>query len=175
MIHLAVEDNGKGLPEGTADIIRSPSLGMVGMRARSAMITLVDDVPDTLPELRADARAVKRVLQNLLSNAVKFTPAGGQVSVGAIVEADGSLRITIADTGPGIADDAIPLVMTPFGRAQRNPSRMRGGAGLGLPISANLMQMHGGRLHIESALGEGTKVHCHFPAERVIQPLWRRP
>ncbi|MCA8933102.1 MAG: PAS domain S-box protein [Rhodospirillaceae bacterium] len=148
---------------------------MVGMRARSAMITLVDDVPDTLPELRADARAVKRVLQNLLSNAVKFTPAGGQVSVGAIVEADGSLRITIADTGPGIADDAIPLVMTPFGRAQRNPSRMRGGAGLGLPISANLMQMHGGRLHIESALGEGTKVHCHFPAERVIQPLWRRP
>ncbi|MCB9959288.1 MAG: PAS domain S-box protein [Rhodospirillaceae bacterium] len=148
---------------------------MVGMRARSAMISLIDDVPDDLPELRADARAVKRVLQNLLSNAVKFTPPGGQVTVSAGVEADGSLRITIGDTGPGISDDAIPLVMTPFGRSQRNSARMRGGAGLGLPISANLMQMHGGRLHIESTPGEGTKVHCHFPADRVNQTLWRRP
>ena len=143
---------------------------MVGVRARNALVTLVDQVPPGLPSLRGDVRAIKQILLNLLSNAVKFTPTGGRVTVTAVLDPDSSLRLSVADTGVGMAADAIPLVRAPFGQARREPHRLYEGAGLGLPISHNLAELHGGRLIIDSVLGQGTRVHVVFPAERVIHP-----
>ena len=141
---------------------------LVGVRARTALVTLIDQVPACLPALRGDARAIKQILLNLLSNAVKFTPTGGQVTVTAGLDPDGGLRLSVADTGVGMAADAIPLVRAPFGQVRPEPHRLYEGAGLGLPISHNLAELHGGRLIIDSVLGQGTRVHVVFPVERVI-------
>ena len=123
--------------------------------------------PD-LPNLNADDRAVRQVVLNLLSNAVKFTPKGGRVTMAASVREDGSFAITVADTGIGIAPEALNLIAEPFHQADNSISRRFGGTGLGLSISRNLVELHGGTLSIDSAVGEGTTVTVLFPAERVV-------
>ena len=150
-----------------AGIVRSCFV-MAGVRARSALVNLYDEVPEHLPSVRGDARAINQVLLNLLSNAVKFTPAGGRVKVTASVAPEGSLWVSVSDTGIGIAADAIPMIMTPFGQVREKPDRVNEGAGLGLPISSNLLELHGGRLQIDSVLGKGTTVHCIFPEHRLV-------
>ncbi len=150
----------------------SVSLTMMDVRARDAGIKLIADVPDSLPALRADARNVKQILINLLANAVRFTPAGGQVRVAARLEetgADGGgIVITVSDTGPGIAKADVPKILRPFGQIQQGFGLSRDGTGLGLPICKSLMELHGGRLEIESEVGQGTAVSLHFPANRTI-------
>jgi signal transduction histidine kinase len=120
-----------------------------------------------LPKVLADQRRVSQVLLNLLSNAVKFTPEGGTVRV-AVWRRDGAMGVAIADTGIGIAADDIPRVLEPFGQIDSQLSRKYAGTGLGLPLSVRLMQLHGGRLEIESTLGAGTTVTIAFPADRLL-------
>jgi signal transduction histidine kinase len=120
-----------------------------------------------LPKLMADQRRVSQVLLNLLSNAVKFTPEGGTVQV-TIWRRGGAMGVVIADTGIGIAADDIPRVLEPFGQVDSQLSRKYTGTGLGLPLSVRLMQLHGGRLEIDSTLGAGTAVTITFPADRVL-------
>lgn len=124
-------------------------------------------VADELPGIYCDERALRQVLLNLLSNAVKFTPAGGRVSLTAARDADGALRIAVADTGIGIPADALPRIAQPFHQVDNSIARRFGGTGLGLAISRNLMELHGGRLLIESVEGRGTVATAIFPAERL--------
>lgn len=134
--------------------------------AQAAELRFDRRVAGDLPEMYCDERALRQVLLNLLSNAVKFTPPGGRVALTAERDAEGRLRIAIADTGIGIPADALPRIAQPFQQADNSIARRFGGTGLGLAISRNLMELHGGRLEIESAEARGTVVAAVFPAER---------
>ena len=126
-------------------------------RAGEKGVILREDLPDNLPQLKADRRAIKQVLLNLLSNAVKFTPNGGGVTVTAAVE-DGFLAITVADTGIGIEPERLPQITNPFTRKDANPYTSDRGWGLGLAISKSLIDMHAGEITIHSVRGQGTTV-----------------
>lgn len=111
----------------------------------------------------ADPQAVRRMLFNLIHNAMKFTPNGGGIHLSAWAERDGATTLTVKDTGVGIAEDKIRLVLEPFQQADDLFRRRTQGAGLGLSIVSKLMALHRGSLGIESRLGEGTTVTLRFP------------
>ncbi len=110
----------------------------------------------------ADKRALKQVLINLLSNAIKFTPPDGKVVLRAH-RYRGSLRISIADTGVGIAKHDLGRLGRPFEQVGNQLTKGHKGTGLGLAISRSLVEMHGGKLDIKSRVGEGTTVTCILP------------
>jgi PAS domain S-box-containing protein len=115
--------------------------------------------------LTADRRRTKQMIINLLSNAIKFTQAGGRVELAAHRMADGTIAITVADTGIGMSDDQIAVALEPFGRVEGAAIKDPTGTGLGLPIVKNLIEAHGGRLQIRSQLKRGTLVRLVFPAQ----------
>jgi signal transduction histidine kinase len=108
------------------------------------------------------------MLLNILSNAVKFTGPGGLVEITA--ELKDGLQLVVKDTGVGISPDDIARIMTPFGQIFSVYSRSHQGTGLGLTLTKALIERHGGRLSLTSALGVGTTVRLAFPAERVVRP-----
>jgi len=110
---------------------------------------------------------VKQVLINLLANAIKFTPGGGKVRLSAAHARDGGLVLAVADTGIGIAKEDIPKALERFGQVDSKLSRRYEGAGLGLPLAKQLMELHGGALVLESELNVGTTVSVTFPRERL--------
>lgn len=132
-------------------------------------IAFACEIAQPLPKLVADDLKLKQILINLLSNAVKFTPSGGKVTMRAGLEANRGFVISIADTGIGIAAEAIPKVFTPFTQLDANISRKVQGTGLGLPLSKALVELHGGALTIESKKGKGTTVTVRFPPSRVVR------
>jgi signal transduction histidine kinase len=101
-----------------------------------------------------DERRVRQVIFNLLSNAVKFTPAGGSVDVSAL-QANGEVRVEVADTGPGIAPEDQERIFEEFQQTEAGAAQ-REGTGLGLALSKRLVELHGGRIWVESELGEGS-------------------
>ena len=139
-----------------------------GERAERQQVSLIDKVPDDLPFLRGDKRRLRQVLLNLVSNAIKFTPAGGQVILGARCDGNNGLVMTVEDTGRGIAKEDIPRVLEPFVQLDRPRSSSQEGTGLGLPLCKQLVEFHGGTLKITSKVGEGSQVTLFFPAERSI-------
>ena len=118
-------------------------------------------VPDDL-YIFADETRIKQVLLNLIGNAVKFTPQDGQVTVSADV-LDGRIVIAVSDTGIGISDADIAQVMEPFAQVADTIGRQHEGAGLGLPITKSLVDLHGGTIHLTSELGAGTVVTVSLP------------
>jgi len=118
--------------------------------------------------LRADPLRMRQILFNLLSNAIKFTPAGGRVEIATARAADGSLRISIKDSGIGMSREEITTALEPYGQVRNDFTRTREGTGLGLPLVKSLVDMHGGRLEIDSEPGAGTTVTVVMPAERVL-------
>jgi signal transduction histidine kinase len=141
---------------------------LVQNRAENDGIRLELDVPDDLPALRADERKLKQILVNLLTNAIKFTEAGGKVTLKARCRAESGYVVQIADTGIGIASEDIPKALSQFGQVDSDLNRQYEGAGLGLPLTKALVELHGGSLDLESELGEGTTVTARFPAARVV-------
>jgi signal transduction histidine kinase len=117
----------------------------------------------TLPAVMADKRAIKQVLLSLLSNAVKFNSESGFITVETRAEDDG-VSVWIHDTGIGIADTDIPRVVKAFERVESaSVGRRRSGTGLGLAVSNALVEMHGGKLVIESEVSIGTSVTFTLP------------
>ena len=148
---------------------------LVRNRAEAAGLTLTIDFPH-LPEVEADYRAVKQVLLNLLSNAIKFTPRGGRVTVRAEGRRDPtgeSIRVSVQDTGIGIAQDDLARLARPFEQVESQHSKTTQGTGLGLALTKSLVEMHGGMLDMQSAPGEGTMVSFTLPLRRgeVVQPV----
>ena len=111
----------------------------------------------------ADEVRLKQVLLNLLSNAVKFTPAGGTIRVTACESGPREIAITVRDSGIGIAPEHLALVFEPFRQVDDSLERRAGGTGLGLALSRALVEMHGGRLTLVSAVGQGTAVTVTLP------------
>jgi signal transduction histidine kinase len=146
----------------------SAAMRLVRGQARATNIRLQTRLTADLPYLYADERAMRQIVLNLLANAVKFTSEGGKVLVLADIDTDGSFLLGVADTGIGIAEADISRVMLPFERANASHIRKTEGAGLGLPLVASLVRLHGGIIKIESTVGEGTTVLIRFPAERVL-------
>jgi len=156
------------LNEETVDIgaVAETCRRLIVARPEARDLNVHVNIPDGLPKLVADARALKQVLLNLLVNAVKFTKKGW-VEVAAAADSDG-MALIVTDTGVGIPGDQIDLVHRPFHQADSSLAREFEGTGLGLSLVDSLMQLHGGRLEIESTVGKGTTVTCRFPASRLI-------
>jgi signal transduction histidine kinase len=110
--------------------------------------------------ISADGRRVRQIVFNLVSNAVKFTPADGRVDVSAKRD-DGEVEIAVADTGPGIAPEELETIFEEF--KQATDGKQAEGTGLGLPLSRKLVELHGGRLWVESAAGSGSTFRFTLP------------
>jgi PAS domain S-box-containing protein len=166
-----IEAGGVALEERKLDVAQvvNSCCRLVGERASKAGVEVACAVGRDLPALLADQRRVKQVLVNLLANAIKFTPAGGKVEITGSLDPDGGFLFTVRDSGIGIAPEDIETVMSPFGQVDNTLSRKYEGAGLGLPLSRNLMRLHGGELTLESVLGKGTTVTVRFPRERTVK------
>lgn len=152
---------------GVASLIEN-SMKFIKMQAEAKCILVITELEPDLPKLHVDSRAVIQILSNLLSNAVKFTPQGGDATISAKMDGDGSLVIRIADTGTGMSEPDIARALKPFEQADSKLSRKHEGTGLGLYISCNLMRLHGGTLDIESEEVEGTTATATFPPQRVV-------
>jgi len=139
---------------------------MIAGHAEKCDIVLFTELAADLPALRADKRRIKQVLINLLSNAVKFTPAGGRVKFSAALSELG-LAMAVRDTGIGIAEQDIPKALERFGQVDSSLARKYEGTGLGLPLSKQLMELHGGSLSLESQEGVGTTVTVTLPPDRL--------
>lgn len=130
--------------------------------------SLVSSVADDVPILRGDERALIQTLNNLLSNAIKFTERGGKISVTAELDKKDRIVVRVHDTGMGMSDIDIAKALQPFEQANGLHARRHEGTGLGLFLCSNFMTLFGGSLSIKSAVGEGTSVSLHFPANRTI-------
>ena len=113
------------------------------------------------------------MLLNLLSNAVKFTPPGGRIAIGAKETGEG-VAIAVSDTGIGMREEDIPIALSRFGQIDATLARKFEGTGLGLPLAKQMVELHGGALTIESALGVGTTVTVTLPRERGQKKQRRR-
>ncbi|MBM3549455.1 MAG: PAS domain-containing protein [Alphaproteobacteria bacterium] len=136
------------------------SLKLISTQAEASHLNLEGDIED-LP-LWADRRLAKQALVNILGNAIKFTPPGGSVRVDAAI-ADGMTVISITDTGTGMTQAEIATAMEPFGRVDSTAKRAREGTGLGLPLVKAFLELHGGRITIDSEKGRGTAIQLFFP------------
>jgi signal transduction histidine kinase len=136
--------------------------------ALAAELLLTLEVPDDLPQLRADERRLLRVLSQLLSNAIKFTEAGGCVTVGAGLAANGDLWLRVADTGIGIAQSELERVFEPFTQLDDSLARRYGGAGLGLYTARAIVNAQGGHIRLISRPGSGTTAEIIMPGRRLV-------
>ena len=129
-------------------------------------LTLVSDDPADLEPLTADREKVAHIVGNLLGNAIDFTPRGGRVWVKARAQDDAGGRacvVEVGDTGIGIDSDNHELVFREFAQVDASASRQHHGTGLGLTIARQLVELHGGRIWLESKLGEGSRFYFTIP------------
>jgi two-component system cell cycle sensor histidine kinase PleC len=144
---------------------------LLKLRASNRGITIHELFEPDMPRLWADERAVRQICLNLLSNGIKFTPQGGEIWLKAGWTASGGQYMSVKDTGPGIPDEEIPVVLASFGQGSNSIKSAEQGAGLGLPIAKNLIDLHGGTFALKSKLRIGTEVIVTFPPERVMAAL----
>jgi len=144
---------------------------LLKLRAKNRGITINESFETEMPKLWADERALRQVCLNLLSNAIKFTPQGGEVWLKVGWTASGGQYLSVRDTGPGIPEEEIPIVLDSFGQGSNAIKSAEQGAGLGLPIVKHLVDLHGGSFALRSKLREGTEVIVTFPPERVMSAL----
>ncbi len=142
---------------------------MLEIKAKSKSIEYQFFYEENLPSLWADERAVRQVILNLLSNAIKFTPQSGKVEISVKLSNDGAQLISVKDNGPGIPEDEIPTVLSSFGQGSLAHKTAEAGAGLGLPIVKNIMEMHQGRFDLFSKLRFGTETIATFPSARTLK------
>jgi two-component system sensor histidine kinase ChiS len=119
-------------------------------------------VASDLPLVQADEHRLQQILHNLLGNAIKFTPAAGEIIVGAKPDGE-SVTITVSDTGIGIPPSKLERIFESFEQADASLSREYGGAGLGLSITRQLVELHHGKIWVESEAGRGSRFHFSLP------------
>ncbi len=136
------------------------SIKMFHSLAREKSITLNESIPANLPEMEVDSERMRQVVINLLSNAIKFSDPGSTVNVKVAIR-DGNLLFQVTDHGIGIQEDAIDKLFARFFRVEGET--VRGGTGLGLYISKQIIDAHGGRIWAESKLGQGSTFSFTLP------------
>jgi signal transduction histidine kinase len=125
-------------------------------------IALETDLPAELPQLQADRAKLRRVLVNLVSNALKFTPKGGRINVGAAREG-AFVRVSVADTGVGIPPEDQRDIFDKYAQARSRATRSEKGTGLGLYITRQLVELHGGKIGVKSEVGKGSTFSFTIP------------
>jgi two-component system cell cycle sensor histidine kinase PleC len=144
---------------------------LLNLRAKNKDLTIHEVFEQDLPPVWADERAIRQICLNLLSNAIKFTPQGGEIWLKAGWTAAGGQYISTKDTGPGIPEEEIPIVLAAFGQGSNAIKSAEQGTGLGLPIAKSLIDLHDGTFTIKSTLREGTEVIVTIPPHRVMSAL----
>ncbi len=166
--HLVLEPE----PVNLHDLLSSV-LTLTRERMRKKGLFLDFDCPIEIGSIMADGRRLKQALFNIMSNSVKFTPEGGSITVSAR-RADDRVMLTFTDTGIGISNADQSRIFNKFERGTSQDARQAGaGVGLGFSLVRNFIDLHGGRVELESEKGVGTKVTCVLPAvevEDVLQP-----
>jgi len=142
------------------------AVAMVKARRGQQIAEIQIDIPDTFPTLLADARLIRQILINLISNAAKFTAPDGQIRVTAERDGDG-IVFSVTDDGIGIDPADHGKVLRPFEQADNRLTRRYEGVGLGLPLTKAFVEIHGGTLALDSAVGVGTTITIRMPSERV--------
>src|SRR5262249_5157442 len=122
---------------------------------------LETNIDNRLGQVQADERKVRQVVLNLLSNAIKFTPEGGRIEVAAM-RRDGSVEISVSDTGIGIAPEDQEKAFEEFGQVGTAAKKVEG-TGLGLTLCRKFVELHGGRIWVTSQLGEGSTFTFTIP------------
>jgi signal transduction histidine kinase len=152
------------LDVGPADVTRVLVETIEAFQPRAAeqgiSLVLSPEPPNII--VQADEERVLQLIDNLVGNALKFTPNGGRVSIGGFID-NNELRVTVADTGPGIPEEQRARLFDRFWQARGADRR---GLGLGLPIAKGIAEAHGGRLWVESTMGSGTTFHFAMPLAR---------
>jgi two-component system phosphate regulon sensor histidine kinase PhoR len=131
-------------------------------RAAEKDLRISVNAPQRLPDIAGDRRRLAEVLQNLLDNAIQYTLPGGQIVLSA-EEGDAEVVVTVSDTGIGIPRADQPRIFERFYRVDVARSREAGGTGLGLAIAKHLVEVHGGRLWVDSEVGQGSQFHFSVP------------
>ncbi len=158
---LAIEPEWIALEALVSEVIKS-----FAHAAKVHQLTLQTETAPGVPPVWADSRRVRQILGNLIDNALKFTPARGRITVRAALAETGFVRVSVADTGIGIAAEQQSKVFERLYQVEGSNPTSRKGLGLGLHICKELVALHGGRIWLESAPGQGTTVHFTLP----IQP-----
>jgi signal transduction histidine kinase len=140
----------------------SNAVTLIRERAMRHGIALGVDIDPRLGEFQADERKVKQILLNLLSNAVKFTPDGGRVDLSATMDTD-KVEIAVKDTGVGIALEDQASLFEEFKQLGRDSNRKAEGTGLGLALTKRLVELHGGQILVDSAVGKGSTFRVMLP------------
>lgn len=149
------------LDDYSVETVVQSVVAATGSLAEAKGIKIKTSVPDGLPVGRGDERRLTQVLLNLVSNAIKFTDSGSvEVGVKAV---KGEFNITVRDTGPGIAPADQARIFDEFQQVDDSSTRKKGGTGLGLSISRRLIDMHGGRIGLDSTLGKGATFNIILP------------
>ena len=138
-------------------------------RANEQQVALRFDRGPDLPNAMIDQRAIRQVLLNLLSNAIKFTRAGGEVTLRAQLSPEGELMLQVCDTGIGMREEDLHRVLEPFVQVENELTRRYEGTGLGLSLSKQLIELHGGRIGLVSKPDIGTTVTVYLPASRLLR------
>ena len=144
---------------------------LLALRAKTKGIEVIEEIDADLPRIWADERALRQITLNILSNAIKFTPQGGRVTIKVASQEGRGQYLSIRDTGPGVPEDEIAVVLSSFGRGSMAQKNAEEGTGLGLPIVRGLVELHGGEFVFKSKVREGTEVIVTLPGERVMNAL----
>ncbi|MCK5910483.1 MAG: histidine kinase, partial [Caulobacter sp.] len=148
-----------------APMVEAACLAFSGAAAVKGLSLAVDVAPDIRGRWRGDAMRLRQVLGNLVANAIKFTERGG-VTVRVRPSTQG-LRFEVEDTGPGVPAEYLPDLFRSFSQVDESSTRPHEGAGLGLSICRELVQLMGGTIDVHTALGQGSSFHFVVPLERV--------
>jgi signal transduction histidine kinase len=143
--------------ESVVETVRSATESL----AQHKKLVLKTDVAKSLPVGLGDEQRLTQVLLNLVGNAIKFTDAG-EVRVTANAE-NGHFNVTVVDTGPGIPPAEQMRIFEQFHQVDSSPTKAKGGTGLGLAIAKQIVEMHGGRIWVESTLGKGSTFQMQLP------------
>jgi signal transduction histidine kinase/CheY-like chemotaxis protein len=147
------------------DVIQSVMSSVKGL-IKGKKIELRTEVEADLPSMRADRTRLRQIILNLVSNAAKFTTKG-QILVKAVQESN-TMRVSVSDTGMGIRQEDLPKLFKEFRQLDASTTRNQGGTGLGLAIAKRFVELHGGRIWVESQFGVGTTFSFCLPLSRLI-------
>lgn len=173
ILDLSKIESGNAELDGSGTTVGSVLDGtclLLGEDADHAQLGLSIDDSERGVHLRIDERKFKQALVNLITNALKFTPPGGTVELFTVRGPSGAFGIGVRDTGIGMTAEEIETALTAFGQVASAYNRGHSGTGLGLPLTRALIELHGGRLSLESSVGVGTTATLWLPPERLIDP-----
>jgi signal transduction histidine kinase/ActR/RegA family two-component response regulator len=148
-------------PEAAFKYLGAVARTLVAESHKELEIALTID--PAITSITADEEKFLRIMHNLISNAVKCTPSGGRISIEAAIDEKKALHLTVSDTGVGIAPEHQERIFQPFQQIDNAVSRHFHGTGLGLAVVQQLVQLHAGRVWVESILGEGSTFHVVLP------------